>query len=279
MQTLVDLYLKGHGSFSDSLQFEVMVLFVLIVIIFPTFFRNNYGFVIILIAFAVYAANLYRQARVGKVTDLNEITMYKLNVLQDLHNQNLAYKLNIQYKGTGTLGNNRKLAELQENKLDSLFIDARLIHFLNSIRPLSQYNPVEFYTFLKGVNTLLKIHNETHEFYQQTGTLPENISELYEQAIQLQTNTINNLHNLIYSVPKTNAMAKYITKSIDMYHDLSSRHIMGIQRMYKDSVSPEQLTTRTKFVDVSPTKGFDAMSNHPVVPTKSQSPLVSQFYY
>ena len=77
-----DLFTQDHGSFSKNLQFNTLVVFIAVIIFFTNFFNNNYGFVIILIVFAIYVANTYVSIQNDKTNDFNSVTMVKLQSLQ-----------------------------------------------------------------------------------------------------------------------------------------------------------------------------------------------------
>ena len=130
---------------------------------------------------------------------------------------------------------NMKSADIKRiydsNNLDSLYIDANLIHFLHSIKALSDYNLNEFFELLKGVNSILKIKNDIDEYYNANGYYPDNTSELFEGSLELRKNVVNNLHNFIYTVPKINKMYKYLS-NYQLFHYLIyllklSWHLLG----------------------------------------------------
>jgi len=77
-----DLFLIEHGSFAKFLQFKTLIIVIVILVFFNTFFEKSYGFVIILLVFAIYIANQYVIIRNNKTQDFNRITMMKLSQLQ-----------------------------------------------------------------------------------------------------------------------------------------------------------------------------------------------------
>jgi hypothetical protein len=77
-----NLFLKQHGSFARWLQFETIVVFVIVLVVLTQAFEKNYGFVIILLVFAFYVTNTYVSVKNDKINDFNSITMVKLQKLQ-----------------------------------------------------------------------------------------------------------------------------------------------------------------------------------------------------
>lgn len=260
------LFLKGHGSFSKSLQFNAIVIFVLVIIFLTTFFDKSYGFVIILIVFALYISNTYVSINNDEINDFNKITMYKLQKLQEKMYDHINYKQSI-FKNTG-----RGMSSVELNKLykyaelNSLYTDADLIVFLFSIIKLYEYNPYLYFSLLKGTDNILGIKKTIDDFYESNGMYPENTSELFESALSIRSNSINNLHDMIYNVPKTNKMYDYIGISIDRYATLISRVTDSIYKSYKSNIDIRGINNTTKFVTYNTTKHLDPMQNHSIIP-------------
>jgi hypothetical protein len=273
-----NLFLKDHGSFSKNLQFQTLVIFIVVIIFFTKYFNKTYGFVIILIAFALYLANTYVVINNDKTNDFNSVTMIKLQRLQSKTYEHIRNKIRL-VKNTNvqSLPTNQLEKLYKENELDALYIDANLIHFLHSIMALSDYNSELFFSLLKGTNSILEIKRDIDRYYESNSEYPENTSELLESALQIRSNTINNLHNFIYTVPKTSKMYTYINDSIERYNVLISRITDDIHNNYKNNIRLRGVNTTTKFVSYNNTKPFDVLQNHPIQPHKHQNNIL-QFY-
>jgi hypothetical protein len=272
---LQKLFLDQHGSFAKNLQFETIVIFVIVLIILTQSFQKTYGFVIILIVFALYVSNTYVTVKNDKINDFNSITMFKLQTLQSKMYDHIDKKIQL-VQNTG----NQHFSKADSDKLyksvelDSLYIDANLIHFLYSIIKLYEYNGDVYSSLLKGTNNILKIKRQIDEFYESNGIYPQNTSEMFEIALQLRSTTINNLHNFIYTIPKTSNMYDYINDSIERYATLISRITDDIQQSYLHNIEITGINTTTKFVNYNTTKHFDQSLNHPIKPHKHGSPLI-----
>ena len=156
-----DLFLIEHGSFAKFLQFKTLIIVIVILVFFNTFFEKSYGFVIILLVFAIYIANQYVIIRNNKTQDFNRITMMKLSQLQK---KSLDYitdqirLMNSQVSKGGSLSQKDIDKLYKRHELSSLYVDANLIHFLFSVIKLYDYNPGEYYSLLQGTNNILKIN-------------------------------------------------------------------------------------------------------------------------
>ena len=246
---------------------------------FTTFFDRSYGFIIILIVFAIYIANEYVIIRNNKTQDFNRVTMMKLNALQ---NKSIEY-INSQIKLMNSNSNSAKIPQsdidklYQSHTLDSLYIDANLIHFLFSIIKLYDYNPGEYYSLLQGTNNILKIKKDIDLFYETNGSYPDNTSELLQASLELKAKAINNMHNFIYNVPKMNIMYSYVNDSISRYSVLISRITDDIYNSYQKNIKIRGINSQTKFVNYNTTKHFDAIDNYSPIPNDTENKIV-QFY-
>jgi hypothetical protein len=274
-----DLFLIEHGSFAKFLQFKTLIIVIVILVFFNTFFEKSYGFVIILLVFAIYIANQYVIIRNNKTQDFNRITMMKLSQLQK---KSLDYitdqirLMNSQVSKGGSLSQKDIDKLYKRHELSSLYVDANLIHFLFSVIKLYDYNPGEYYSLLQGTNNILKIKSDIDTFYESNGEYPENTSELLQSALELKQKTINNMHNFIYTVPKMNIMYNYINDSIERYSILISRVTDDIYKSYKKNINQKGINSSTKFVNYNTTKHFDEMDNYSSIPT-SESKIIN-FY-
>jgi hypothetical protein len=274
-----DLFLIEHGSFVKFLQFKTLIIVIVILVFFNTFFEKSYGFVIILLVFAIYIANQYVIVKNNKTEDFNRITMMKLSSLQKKSLDYITDRIrlmNSQVSKSGSLSQ-RDIDELyKRHELSSLYIDANLIHFLFSVIKLYDYNPGEYYALLQGTNNILKIKSDIDTFYESNGEYPENTSELFQSALELKQKTINNMHNFIYNVPKMNIMYNYINDSIERYTILISRVTDDIYTSYKKALNQKGINSSTRFVNYNTTKHFDEMDNYSTIPT-TESKLIN-FY-
>jgi hypothetical protein len=277
---LVDLFISEYGTYNKYLQFEVIVIIFITMIIFTTYFDKTYAFVIILLSFALFIANSYIGIKKGEMGDFNEETMYKLNILQDRVNETVTRKIeslnNYKFKSQLKKKDIQKLYE--SNQLDCMYIDANMIHFLYSIEPLYEFNDIEFTLLLKGTNNILRIRKEIEEYYESNNEYTENITEMLEMALLLKSQSLNNVHNFIYSIPKMNKMYTYIDNVIDRYNVLISRNIDIIHNMYKQSIIKNGVNTSTKFISYNKTKPYDSNVNFDYT-RKNQDKIVIPFYY
>lgn len=266
-ENLQNLFFNKHGNYAKNFQFEVLFIMLLIIAFFTYYFKNSYGFIIILIVFTFFIIENYIIIKNTKVTDFNNITSLKLNTLQSKTYEYINTKLSIiSNQSKQKLSNADTQKIYKNNKLDSLYIDANIIHFLYSILPLYEYNNYEFFELLKGTNNILKLRNEIETYFESNGEYPINTSEIFEEALRLRSNTINNVHNFIYSVPKVNKMYSYLNDIIDRYSILISRNTDFIDKYYKENLKLRGITASTKIVSYNTTKPFDALSNHSLNP-------------
>lgn len=272
-----NLFLKQHGSFARWLQFETIAVFVIVLVVLTQAFEKNYGFVIILLVFAFYVTNTYVSVKNDKINDFNSITMVKLQTLQSKMYDHINYKANLSKTSGQTMSKSELNKLYKRNELDSMYIDANLIHFLFSIIKLYDYNPDLYFSLLKGTNNILRIQKEIDTFYEANQKYPQNITELLQIALDLRTNTVNNLHDFIYTIPKTSQMYSYIGDSTERYATLISRITDTIYQSYKNNIDQTGINTTTKFVSYNTTKAFDPEKNHTVIPGK-KNPSNIPFY-
>ncbi|NBP00264.1 MAG: hypothetical protein EBU90_09100 [Proteobacteria bacterium] len=275
---LVDLFIKGNGSFERLLQFEVIVIVVVTTVTLTYLFSTTYAFVIILLAFVLYIANLYITVKTNTVSDFNKTTMAKLNVLQSIVNKQVSEHLNLISNSRIRLKPNQIQNIQKQAQLDCLYYDANLIQFIYSIKSLADYNLPLFAEFLRGVNNILKLRKQIDDYKDANGEYPENTAQMLQIAMQLRINTINNLHNFIYSVPKVHQMTQYINNVVDRYNLLISRNVDAMYEAHNNDVSQRGINTTTQFVSYNTTKPYENLTNPPIKPG-SQPHKLYQFYY
>lgn len=277
---IIQLFRNGKGEFQKNLKFQTLVLAVIVLVGLPWGFPKTYGFIILLIAMTIFVTNTYVGVQVDGLTDKNKITMSYLNKIQSRVNKIVTDTIVSRNKNRLR---KRDINEIYNRyKLDNFYIDATMIHFIHSFLHLADKNPSEFILFTKGVNNILRIRREIEEYYQSNGSYPENTSELFEIAISLKTNTINNLHNMTYAVHKSNQMYKYVDSITDRYNVLISRNLDMLHTYYRSNIKQRGINTTTKFVSYNTTKPYEASSNHSVNPKynkRERNNKLVQFYY
>jgi Ca2+/Na+ antiporter len=272
-QALTDLYTSKHGELSRKLRIQTVGVFVLIIVLFNLYFPTSLAAVVLLLAFAFVAANMFVEVRTHNDDDFNSKTMYKLGTLQDFANKVVASKQK-QFQNTLT----KVRVNLQPVGLKCLYTDSTLIHFFHDILPLAKYNQIDFFLLLKGANNILCIRNDIERFYEANASNIQNIAEQFEIAISLKTQTINNFHNLIYSVPKTSSMYEYLHSAMERYNVLISRNLDIIHKYYLINLQQNGYNTSTKIVSYDQTKPFDALSNYSLTPNKQETAKLLDFY-
>ena len=305
MDNLINLFFNEHGKFQMYFKLHTILLFLSIIVIFSKIYGSSTQgiFVILVVTLALYISNLYVKVNTDTLNtdldDVNKSTMIKLETLQSKVYEHIHKKI-VSATGSGLkLSKNDQIVLLSKNKLDSMYIDSTLIHFLFSIVPLYEYDNESFYMLLKGTNNILKLRKEIEDYYlankdlkiKHVQKLPsfrtdpeikqepiylENISEMFEIAIQLKTNCMNNLQNIIYSVPKTNKMYTYIDESIQRYTILINRNLDIFQKYVNQSNL--KINNRTKFINYKHTKGYDQLSNHSLIPNKNVHTELQDLY-
>ena len=260
MDSIINI-IKGKNDISLSdknLMFKTLFIIGILLAIFTYLFPTNYAFVITLILFSLWVASNYLNYTETSTTTTNNQIMYHLNVLQEITNTYIDKKLkdpSRQFK----LSKQQLDSIYIKNKLSYLYIDSNLIEFLYSIKILSEWNDNEFYLLLKGTNNILKLRNEIEEYYQANKKYPDNVLEIFEQCLLLRSNTINNLHRFIYSVPKTNMMYNYTNKIIDRYMVLISRNTDKIYYYTQDHIKMTGINNSTKFISYNTTRPYDPL--------------------
>jgi Ca2+/Na+ antiporter len=256
---------NGFTNYDRQTLFFGLLLFVAIVLSLTKTFPKTYGFVILLIAFALYFTNVFAKSRNEALQNSNKETMIKLLELS------ATAKAHTEKYNKKNFGGKVSQNKIQDWKLSSLYIDANMIHFLHSILPMYQYNPNEFYKLLIGTNNLLRLREEVEVFYEANGVYPENIAEIFESALILRTKTMNNVHNFIYSVPKQKSLYKYIDDIVKRYYVLTTRHTDALKEAHSHHDKINGVRNSTKIVIYQNTK--------PSHPSDHVSTTLKEFYY
>lgn len=238
-----------------NLTFEIIGLILFTLFFINVYFRNNYQNVVILIVFLSIASYLYYKFRDASFIDFNQSTMFKLNKIKE-YNYNWVSNKTKQLKLNPDNPNDSKVIQelYSKNKLEYLYTNATLVHFIYSIIALESFNPPEFHLFVVNVNNILKLQYEINEYFIANGVYPINTSEILEQLLISKNETRNNLHNFIYSVPKQKIMYDYIGDILNRYNVIVSRIIFNVHSSYSKNNKQRGINNSTKFIDISSTK-------------------------
>lgn len=248
---------------NNTTLFQVSMLIILIFFTFTYLFPNDYANVIILIVFSCIIAYFYVQYKKTDLSDRNRIIMNHLMTLQETVNKFIDKNLSQKNKLSSKLSTKEINQIYKNNILDSLYIDSNMIEFLYSIVNLYQYNQSEYYLLLKGTNNILKLRNEIETYYEANHIYPDNINQMMETALILRSNTINNIHNFIYSIPKTNMMYNYINSLIYRYMILISRNIDKIYMYVLENRKQKGVNTESNLaLSYNNIKPYDHQNNN-----------------
>lgn len=279
MKNTIDLFLNSTSEYYNKLtQFQLIVLCLLLIYIFTQYFNKTYGFVIILLAFLIYISETFVTFKRENISNDNTTTMNKLIKLQNIIDKHISNRIKKSQKNFNiNIKSDINRYLFTKSRLDNLYIDSNIINFLYSITPLSNYNSFEFYKLCIGTNNILKLKNQIEEYYLQNNDYPINIAEMLEDSIMLKKNCINNIHNFIYSIPKSNMMYKYNESVLNRYIILISRNIDDIHKYYKNYNKKYGYNTSTKIITYNTTKPLDYNKDYIPILSKKQNSLI-EFY-
>lgn len=159
---------------------------------------------VLLIFVCLLLVEIYLRNNASKLRDTNKTTLYKLYTLQEI----MYNHIESQKMKNPDLTRQQIMEAKKRVKLDSLYLDANLIQFLDSITYLNKYNPDVYFLLLKSINNLLKLRNMIELYYAANGTLPENCYAIHEQVNNQIADSMNYMHSFIYTIPKTNTFYK-----------------------------------------------------------------------
>lgn len=241
---------------------KVIAIISLVLFTLTYLFPRNYGFVVIIIIFALWISSNFIRYTQTQINTKNNQIMYHLNSLQEIVNIYIDKQLNKDVSASSKLSNKQINEIYDKNILSSMYIDGNLIEFLYSIKILSNWNDSEFYYLLKGTNNILRLRKEIEEYYKESEhhMYPDNIFQMTEEALRLRTNTINNLHNFIYNIPKANIMYVYLDKIIQRYMILISRNTDKMYYYTQEHIKKVGINTETKFINYNNIRPYDKMS-------------------
>lgn len=276
MRNTIDLFLKETDYYDKFTQFQVIAIIIIISFILTKYFDKTYGFIILLIAFIIYISETFVTINKDNTVNKNVTTMNKLIKLQNKIDQYISQNVKKMQK-TSNVDEKRYNYIYKNSRLNHLYIDSNMIHFLYSILPLADYNQQEFYKFIMGTNNILKLRDEIEEFYKQNNDYPENISDMFQDSILLKTKTINNAHNFIYNIPKSNMMYSYVDSIVNRYNILISRNLDSIYKYYKHYNAIHGYNTSTKIISYNTTKPIDYFNDYVPILNSDNNKLIS-FY-
>lgn len=245
MENVIDLLKNSDIKLKKILQFKVLIFVVVLLVLFKVIYNGNYINIISLICFVYYIVSIYLQQQNTTNNDMNKLINLRLYKIQNKINQYIDYK--IKYKNI----TKRKAKDYTRNanKMTSLYIDANMITFLESIIEMYDYNPDEYYQLVKGTNNILKIRLDIETFLQENKEYIQGIHQQLDIAIQLRLNCINNVHNFIYTVPKSGQMTEYINKIITRYTELIDSNINIIKEYSQNHILKDGININTQFLD------------------------------
>lgn len=245
---LIKLF-ESNSLFSVSYKFQLLVIGIILWVLFTIVFKfdNTILHAAVLFGLIIFILNYNVNKNFANVDDTNKNTMYKLYTLQEKMYAFIQNRIKNELKGTKITP--EIIAQLRErSKLDSMYMDATLIHFLHSVIYLYDYNPDSFYKMVKGVNNILKIKESILTLYEGSGTYPENCFEMYEQAEILKTNVLNYMHSFIYTVPKTQVSYEQLSIILTRFQQLLKNNLHDIANACDSHRTQMGVNTRTKFI-------------------------------
>lgn len=230
-----------------GLQFEVMVIFTIIVIIFTKILPVYY---IIIIAFGGYMCQKYIKYANN---DMERFNIRTSNMLKEL----MVYIIDYAEKKSIDSENFNKDKYIKKMSINNLYVDTTLVYFIYSIRELYKYSDINYMDLLYYTDKLLGILNEIEKYSPK---IQENIFEMYESASDIRMKGVNTIHNFIYTVPKTKKMYKYVNKILERYMILTDRIMNKIRDVTNDKIKRDGVNTNTKFINHASIKGYDNLS-------------------
>jgi hypothetical protein len=240
----MDILRPSSEHFTKTIQFESLLVFVAIIGILKIFYHGNYINIISLLIFSFYLTRLYYNNRVLLLENKNVIIKRKLNNIQNKIDSYINKKIILK-----RVKNQNDISSIRErNKMSSLYIDANMIVFLESIIEMYEYNPDIYYKLIKGTNNILKIRLDIETYLKTNNEYTSGIQNQVDIANNLKVNCIGNIHNFIYSIPKIPKMRKYVNNIITRYQELISYNTSLIEKYSNDNINTNGINNETKFV-------------------------------
>lgn len=246
-----DLYNLFRSERDKTIKFNVILIVLVVLGIMNFYFGYNSSSIIILVIFALAIANYYTRYENENVDDFNITTMAKLAAVQSEINGFIEYKSEFLRKTGAKDVDYRRL--FRNRKLSSLYMDANLIHFLYSIRKLAEWNKELYYKLTMRTNNILAILEEIERFNEANkenqSSYQENIAEMLELAMELRLRAINDMHDFVYTMPKSNRTNVYLGQITERYRVLITRVTDKIYNHYRRALYQHGITNMTKFVN------------------------------
>lgn len=247
-----ELYNLFRNESGVKTKFNVILIILIILMIMNFYFGYNSSSIIILVVFALAIANYYTRYENENVDDFNITTMAKLAAIQSEIDSFIEYKMEFLRKTGAKDTDYRRL--FKNRKVSSLYMDANLIHFLHSVLKLSDWNKELYYKLTMRTNGILAILEEIEHFNEaneESGktSYQENIAEMLELAMELRLRAINDMHDFVYTMPKSNKTNIYLGQITERYRTLITRVTDKIYSHYKRALEQRGINNMTKFVN------------------------------
>jgi hypothetical protein len=245
MTGIIELFTGTRTDSVRFLQFEIIVIFVLIILFFKYFYNGNYVNIISLIVFAYIISNMYKDYNLKKRDTLTNIVKKKYENLQKIFASIVKNQsVNIRKKY------NKKVS----NSLSYLSFDADIIVFLDSVEILPKYNELEYYNLLNGFNNLLRISSEAELYYDKTDSIIYNIQQQITIYKDIKSNMLQSIKNYIYVLPASKEMREYIEKIYIRAEELINRHYNKLLNYNNKYIKEKGINTHTQFTEMLESK-------------------------
>jgi len=237
------------GKYKDRLKVESMLIFIVIFIIAVKFLKEDYYKLVVLVIFIGVLVNAYIRVRYTSLDDLNEETMKHLDELQ----AKMYDYVDIEIVTNKLELSDSKVIKMKDStKLESMYLDSRLINFLFSVINLYDYNPKQFFSLLKGTNNILKGRQDIEKFYKSNREYPYNTSDIFRVSLKLKTSCMNNVHNFIYTIPKNTQFYEYHYNIMTEYDKLITKHIDAMYYYTIENIKLRGINSETTFPKYHP---------------------------
>ena len=268
MNNTIDLFTSRTGKYNDALKLKSVFLFVTILLVGLKLFSKSYYKLAILLALSAFIIEIYTSHNIDSLADINEDTMVKLDNLQ----QKMYDYIDLEILSKKLDVTNEMTLEMKRYRiLDSFYIDANMIYFLESIINMYKYSPKHFYSLLNGTNIILKMKREMETYYKANKEYPINTADMFRRALEIKTNCMNSIHNFIFNVPKHPKFYKYHSDIMNRYDTLITKNIDAMYRYMNHHNSIKGINIETKFPNYKP--------NQPIYkPYNPESLAVSSFF-
>lgn len=221
---------------------QIFIVAVVMFVVFGTLtwifkFDNTTTGFIILFVFALFCANIYFSFNLNALEDNNKLLTYKLNYIQSLVYDNIAYKFTI-FKNQNFAGLNQSniLQNLDFEKmyrdsyLDALYIDSDLIEFMYLNKHLYDKNQEAFVNFVISTNSFLRVLKELSD---KNHSLPDNTQSLIQVALDKYTNALENLKSFIFTIESGSMSMRSLNDIINNYLELMYFNVLQLENYNK----------------------------------------------